>query len=171
MFSCMLKPSCSEKKIALIEERLSRIESLLQDLAANSGAIPSRPRVELTPSYSPPQESHSDSNQTTANTIFEGDSSFRAHSVHASRLFEHAMSNDAFVGRSPEMEDALKSLRSLVEKQNTLSVNHDLRFPAQKEAPPVDFSSVKMPPINSVVSLLRLCKGKSSAASLSTIGH
>ncbi|KAL2007936.1 hypothetical protein VTN00DRAFT_7918 [Thermoascus crustaceus] len=149
---------CSEKKIALIDERLSRIESHLENIATNSGAITSRSRVELTPSYSPQQESHSDSNLTTSNTIFEGDSSFRAHSVHASRLFEHAMSNDAFVGRSPEMEDALSSLRSLVEKQNTLSVNHDLRFPAQKEAPPVDFSSIKMPPISSVVSLLRLCK-------------
>lgn len=101
---------------------------------------------------------------TTANETFEGESSFRAHSVHASKLFERAMSVDTLVGRTPEMVDAISTLRSLVEKQNTISVNHDLRFPGQKAAPALDFSSIKMPPIASVVSLLRLAKGRISIA-------
>lgn len=158
----------SETKIALIEDRLSRIEGLLQDLAANSNVatLPTRIRADVNPSGTVQQsplpsvaQPPSEPDMTTANKTFEGESSFRAHFVHASKLFERAMSVDNLVGRSPEMQEAISNLRSLVEKQNTLSVHHDLRFPGQKAAPALDFSSVKMPPMASVVSLLRLCKG------------
>ncbi|KAL1846197.1 putative pyridoxal kinase [Paecilomyces lecythidis] len=160
-------PDFDETKIALIEDRLSRIEGLLQDLAANSNVatLPTRIRADVNPSCTVQEtplpsvaQPPSEPDMTTANKTFEGESSFRAHFVHASKLFERAMSVDNLVGRSPEMQEAISNLRSLVEKQNTLSVNHDLRFPGQKAAPALDFSSVKMPPMASVVSLLRLCK-------------
>lgn len=72
------------------------------------------------------------------------------------------MSNDytAFT-RDPEMQEALFALRHLIDKQHSPPVNHDYRFPNQQvdASSCIDFSSAKMPPLESVVSLLRLCKG------------
>jgi hypothetical protein len=70
------------------------------------------------------------------------------------------MSNDTSVDRSPEMQDALAALRNLIEKQHALSINHDWRFPHQQGNVALDLSSVKMPSMSSVVSLLRLCRGQ-----------
>ncbi|KAL1970487.1 hypothetical protein VTN77DRAFT_4131 [Rasamsonia byssochlamydoides] len=154
-----------EKKIEAIESRLARIEVLLQNLAAHSAAIPSRPSVTLSPSYSQQEilsssagPAERNSSATKTNTAFEGDSSLRAHSIHASRVFEHAMNNDVLVDRSPEMQEALTALRNLIEKQHALSINHDWRFPNHQGNVALDLSSVKMPSMASVVSLLRLCK-------------
>ncbi|KKA22872.1 C6 transcription factor [Rasamsonia emersonii CBS 393.64] len=155
-----------EKKIEAIESRLARIEGLIQNLAAHSAASPSRPSVTLGPSYSPHQETLSssggpaerNSSAGKTNTAFEGDSSLRAHSVHASRVVEHAMRSDASVDRSPEMQEALAALRTLIEKQHALSINQDWRFPNQPANAAIDLSSVKMPSLSSVVTLLRLCK-------------
>lgn len=72
------------------------------------------------------------------------------------------MSNDytAFT-RDPEMQEALFALRHLIDKQHSPPVNHDYRFPNQQvdASSCIDFSSAKIPPLESVVSLLRLCKG------------
>lgn len=161
----------SEKKIEIIEARLARIEVLLHNLASQPTTIPSRaPVVTLGPSYSPRQEAPSNTSvrplprtavpDVKTNAPFEGDSSLRAHSVHASRVFENAMSKDT-MARTPEMQDALLALRSLIEKQHALSVNQDWRFPNHQGDVSLDLSSVKMPAMNTVVSLLRLCKGES----------
>lgn len=147
---------------------MARIEVLLQNLASHSAAIPSRaPIVKLSPSYTPQRGTPSTASMRPSpragsdvktNAAFEGDSSLRAHSVHASRVFENAMSKDTMT-RTPEMQDALLAMRSLIEKQHALSVTHDWRFPNHQGDASIDFSSVKMPDMNSVVSLLRLCKG------------
>lgn len=70
------------------------------------------------------------------------------------------MRSDASVDRSPEMQEALAALRTLIEKQHALSINQDWRFPNQPANAAIDLSSVKMPSLSSVVTLLRLCKGK-----------
>jgi hypothetical protein len=82
--------------------------------------------------------------------------------VHASRVIENAMNSDTGFGRNPEMQDALVALRNLIEKQRSGSVNQDYRFagPQHGDASTVDISSVKMPAMESVVGMLRICKGK-----------
>lgn len=95
------------------------------------------------------------------NAAFEGDTSLTAQSVHASKVIENAMNNDTGFGPNPEMQDALVALRNLIEKQHSGSVNQDYRFgaPQHGDAWTVDISSVKMPAMESVVGLLRICKG------------
>ncbi|KAH8700656.1 fungal-specific transcription factor domain-containing protein [Talaromyces proteolyticus] len=169
-----------EKKIEVIESRLARIETLLENLASLSAAVvPSRPSAAATasnsPSHSskietvppPPSSSSSTTFQLARTTrrdakpkaAFEGDSSLRAHSMHASRVIESAMNNDTGFGSNTEMQDALFALRNLIEKQHSLSANQDYRFPHQQgDASTLDLSSIKMPAMESVVSLLRICK-------------
>lgn len=184
--------SYSERKVEAIEERLARIETLLENLTSLSTAIqhsglptPSSaasasrltqiqpsitnitPKTENVSVQRPASRTPSRGDQglkadSNANAAFEGASSLSAHSVHASRIIESAMSDDytAFT-RDPKMQEALFALRNLIEKQHASPVNHDYRFPTQQADPSyIDFSSAKMPPIESVVSLLRLCKGK-----------
>ncbi|EED17118.1 C6 transcription factor, putative [Talaromyces stipitatus ATCC 10500] len=177
-----------EKKIEIIEERLARIEGLLENLTSLSAAfqhlapgltpttaatrsVQETLKTEKAPIQSPPSLSaqaptpstHGDHGLKTAgsNAAFEGASSLSAHSVHASRIIENAMSNDytAFT-RDPEMQEALFALRHLIDRQHSPPVNQDYRFPNQQvdTSSGIDFSSVKMPPLESVVSLLRLCK-------------
>jgi hypothetical protein len=178
----------SEKKIEVIEGRLAHIETLLENLTSLSAAIPARmlatPSMSLQSSSSPskaqlipPPSTHPSISSAAAsstslsrarrdakpNAAFEGDSSLRAHSVHASRVIENAMNSDTGFGPNPEMQDALVALRNLIEKQHSGSVNQDYRFaaPQHGDASTVDILSVKMPAMESVVGMLRICKGKS----------
>ncbi|GAM37795.1 hypothetical protein TCE0_033r08019 [Talaromyces pinophilus] len=183
-------PPLTERKIEIIEERLARIEGLLENLTSLSAtfqhlapalnpaiaaprSIQETLKTEKIPIQSPPTLSaqpptpstrgdHSlKAGNNTTNAAFEGASSLSAHSVHASSIIENAMSNDytAFT-RDPEMQEALFALRHLIDKQHSPPVNHDYRFPNQQvdASSCIDFSSAKMPPLESVVSLLRLCK-------------
>lgn len=182
----------SERKIEVIEERLARIESLLENLTSLSTTIqqhpgPSEatPRIAVaqaaqtsfsTPNITPKAENitqhatprggggNSDANTTDTAAAFEGASSLSAHSVHATSIIENAMNSDyAVFSRNPEMQDALFALRHLIEKQQQHASpgNHDYRFPNQHvDASSVDFSSTKMPRLESVVSFLRLSKGE-----------
>lgn len=185
----MMLSRCSERKVEIIEERLARIEGLLENLTSLSAtfqhlapalnptiaatrSVHESPKTERIPLQSPPSlpaqpptpSTRGDHNLKTAgsNAAFEGASSLSAHSVHASRIIESAMSDDytAFT-RDPEMREALFALRHLIDKQHSPPVNHNYRFPNQQvdASSGIDFSLAKMPPLESVVSLLRLCKG------------
>lgn len=142
------------------------MEGLLQDLVRNT-AGGSRPPENLPQTSSEQAQSLPsvklsgfESDAATPNRAFEGESSFGSHSIRASAFVERAMHGNS-LGRDPKMENALATLRDLVQKQNTLSINQDLRFPAQKEPPTLDLSALNMPPMTSVVTLFKICKGES----------
>lgn len=198
----------SEKKIEIIEERLARIENLLENLTTfttsfrqlSSAAGPSsiisatsfKPaetlkaeiiqaqHVSSLAEQAPPQPSTSSTNgdrilksssnatvnttdHANANAAFEGASSLSAHSEHATRVIENAMNNDfASFHRDPEMQEALFALRHLIDRQNSPPVSDNYRFPNQQveTSSGGEYLSARMPPLESVVTLLRLCKGK-----------
>lgn len=126
-----------------MENRLSRMEGILQEIAKQVTTNPPRPQEGVTPSCresQPPQHSLPSTVQSISEPDidadiargYEGESTFKAHSLHASKFIESTVHAGSLGNRSPEMEAALASLNTLVEKQSTLSINQDLRFSIPK---------------------------------------
>ncbi|PGH27088.1 hypothetical protein AJ80_01275 [Polytolypa hystricis UAMH7299] len=155
-----------EKKIELIEERLSGIESILRGLAISISNAPPAASANLAIDS---QLSRQDGRQrlSTARTSvepsqltpgFEAEPSFEAHSAHASELFAKAMGNSPGVYTNPEMAEALSSLRDIVKRQRPPTSVHTLRFPGQLERERIDVTKLELPPIDAISMLLKLCK-------------
>ncbi|KAM0509676.1 hypothetical protein ACHAPB_001025 [Verticillium nonalfalfae] len=155
-----------ERKIDLIEERLSGIEDALRTIA-NSGlaseANHSRRTTTTTPSVpaSAPlgdvqafahEEPDDDDDETEA---FEGDLSLTAHTVFARDFLENAVQRTSLSDVTPNMQSALLTLRQMVSMQNESSSIRELKFPNQQPLPPGGLPELPMPPMAAVVSLLK----------------
>ncbi|EGY19633.1 fungal specific transcription factor domain-containing protein [Verticillium dahliae VdLs.17] len=168
-----------ERKIDLIEERLSGIEDALRTIA-NSGLASEfnhlRRATTTTPSVpaSAPkgdaqafahEEPDDDDDETEA---FEGDLSLTAHTVFARDFLENAVQRTSLSDVTPNMQSALLTLRQMVSMQNESSSIRELKFPNQQPLPPGGLPELPMPPMAAVVSLLKHQKGL-SAPSLHTL--
>lgn len=58
------------------------------------------------------------------------------------------------------METALANLSQLVDMQKKRSISHGPRFPLQQPVPPGGVTKMAMPPVGTVVSLLKHVKSK-----------
>ncbi|CAG8143450.1 unnamed protein product [Penicillium salamii] len=174
-----------EKKIDLIEERLTGIEKTLKELAINTSA--SRPASQFTPPQfiSSPQYSNqpqAPSTQSVAkpkapfyktnatieqhdsSSAFEGSSSLSAHGAYASAFLESAVSKSSpQVLSSPKINAALSSLKQIVGIQNQRreADPRGARLPTKSTRMGVkcDIRHLDMPPLQLVLQVLRYVKG------------
>ncbi|KAK2748729.1 hypothetical protein FQN57_000310 [Myotisia sp. PD_48] len=156
-----------ERKIETIDQRLSTIERLLQNLTLSlPGATVSHSKL-LTPkaSQSPsakettpklPIMLKEEPVSSTLTPEFEGESSLSAHSIQATALFENEMKRNPFVENAPMMSHAVAALQDIIKRQALPSSINTLRFPGQKPKAKPDLSELDLPPSNIVLSLLRL---------------
>ncbi|KAH0430847.1 hypothetical protein CcaCcLH18_07513 [Colletotrichum camelliae] len=158
--SCFL---IAEKKIDLIEERLSNIEELLRSLT-NPGGAPSWDPVRarhITPSASTIGDASAlTQDGADSDSAFEGDLSLTAHTMFASEFIENAVQRTSLQDVPPNMHAALSSLRQIVSMQNKVSSTKEFRFRSQQPLPPGGLHDLPMPPMNAVVALLKHMKGK-----------
>ncbi|KAE9582028.1 hypothetical protein CGMCC3_g1959 [Colletotrichum fructicola] len=150
-----------EKKIDLIEERLSNIEELLRSLT-NPGSAPSwdptRAR-HITPSASTIGDASAlTQDGADSDSAFEGDLSLTAHTMFASDFIENAVQRTSLQDVPPNMHAALSSLRQIVSMQNKVSSTKEFRFRSQQPLPPGGLPDLPMPPMNAVVALLKHMK-------------
>ncbi|KAK2054590.1 fungal-specific transcription factor domain-containing protein [Colletotrichum caudatum] len=154
----------AEKKIDLIEERLSNIEELLRSLAnnpqgvSNSSWDASRVR-HATPSASTVGDvSILTQDGTDSDSAFEGELSLTAHTMFASDFIEDAVQRTSLQDVPPNMHAALSSLRQIVTMQSKTSGTREFRFRTQQAPPPGGLTDLPMPPMNAVVALLKHMK-------------
>ncbi|OHX01015.1 fungal specific transcription factor domain-containing protein, partial [Colletotrichum incanum] len=153
-----------EKKIDLIEERLSNIEELLRSLANNPQSISnsswdtSRAR-HATPSASTVGDvSILTQDGADSDSAFEGELSLTAHTMFVSEFIESAVQRTSLQDVAPNMHAALSSLRQIVSMQSKTSTR-EFRFRTQQSLPPGGLTDLPMPPMNAVVALLKHMKG------------
>ncbi|KAK2025159.1 fungal-specific transcription factor domain-containing protein [Colletotrichum zoysiae] len=153
-----------EKKIDLIEERLSNIEELLRSLAnnpqgvSNSSWDASRVR-HATPSASTVGDvSILTQDGADSDSAFEGELSLTAHTMFASDFIEDAVQRTSLQDVPPNMHAALSSLRQIVTMQSKTSGTREFRFRTQQPPPPGGLTDLPMPPMNAVVALLKHMK-------------
>ncbi|PLB51963.1 fungal-specific transcription factor domain protein [Aspergillus steynii IBT 23096] len=161
-----------EKKIDLIEERLGSIEQVLRELRSSIGSSsksPPEPFYHATPvsGRATPSTAEFRSNTTAAldqheaDPAFEGNSSLAAHSAYASKFLESAVSRSALpMYSTPKMGAALSTLKQMVNMQDnqTNSSSREVRFPNQRAMPTSGLRDLIMPPIQSVLPVLRRLK-------------
>ena len=97
---------------------------------------------------------------------FEGYSSLSAQSAYASEFLETAMSRGSLKEEGPKIAAALSTLKHIVrmQSQGAQILSQEVPFPSQKISSSAVTShgikDLKMPPMDAVVSLLRLVKGE-----------
>ena len=116
----------------------------------------------------------SDASSDVGDLAFEGTSSMTAHTVQASEFLEHVVERERWNSQqmSPNMQSALTSLQQIVSMQQKRKKGrimgsmsrHEIRFPNQKPVPEGGLKDLPMPPVQTVVSLLREIKGRISPA-------
>ncbi|EAW14817.1 putative C6 transcription factor [Aspergillus clavatus NRRL 1] len=159
-----------EKKIDLIEERLSNIEDVLSELKSyfTSGTTIAEPcyHTASSPKEHTPAGSGYTSNTTAAldqyesGTAFEGNSSLAAHSVYASTFLETVVSRSAPQISTPKVNAALAALKQMVNMQSHPpgSSSREVRLPNQKDIRDSNLRDLVMPPMQVVVGILRRIK-------------
>lgn len=144
----------SERKIDRIEERLASLESTLKSIAA---ALPSaNTSFNATPSSHEPLPSRVKGRNESIveddpSPAFEGDSSLAAHSVQASEYLSIAVGSATFP-QTQGMNAALQSLRSIVSRQNSTP---QTRFHPRTNLPTFAPSSLRLPPLEAVMALIK----------------
>lgn len=160
----------SERKIDLIEARLGSIESLLKNLAhpfgtSAAGAGNDMSRNVQTPqtgSSAPTCESSADLDSGDEDeSSFAGDSGLTAHTAFASEFLERAVKRTSLRSPNPKMEAAVANLSQLVDMQKRSNIAHKPRFPLQRPIPPGGVTKLSLPPMATVVDLLKRNKCKS----------
>ncbi|KAH8669389.1 hypothetical protein BGZ61DRAFT_509445 [Ilyonectria robusta] len=129
-------------KIDLIETRLGGIETVLRGLSSGHG--------HLTPSsvpYLPHTPQHVSSYGAGIGTAESGSSDD-----------DNAVERTSLHDVNPKIGEALESLRRLAQLQSLESISQGPRFPHQQRLPPGGLSQLQMPPLDTVVSLLRHVK-------------
>lgn len=87
---------------------------------------------------------------------FEGDTSLLAHSLHAKGIFEK-LSSGLLSSQNPCLKNALTELQKTLRSENEPIALYDMRFTS--ESTEVSSSELELPPMKSVIDLLRLCNG------------
>ncbi|KAJ5653322.1 transcriptional regulator family: Fungal Specific TF [Penicillium lividum] len=173
-----------EKKIDLIEERLGSIEKALHELVRasrlNGSSQPKTGSSQPSPLSSaqvvsplikpdhtglrgPGYTSNSTIEQHDPSSGFEGNSSLAAHSAYAKDFLESAFSHSTpEVLSSPKINEALSSLRQIVEMQNKQKEIDPQRaqFPNQESRlrARCDIRQLELPPLPVVLSVLQKVK-------------
>ncbi|KAF2101315.1 hypothetical protein NA57DRAFT_33876, partial [Rhizodiscina lignyota] len=88
------------------------------------------------------------------NPAFEGESSLAAHSVQASHLLSIAVDNAPFQ-QTQNIKTALQSLRSIVSRQSAKPSTTQIRFNPRKDLPAFSPTALRLPPLESVMNLLK----------------
>lgn len=176
----------SEKKIDLIEERLGSIEKALQELVTYSRLNAPKPQKSYeslqpsplssvrvnSPATNPDQANLKGPGYTSNPTIeqhdpssgFEENSSLATHSAYAREFLESAFSHSTpEVLSSPRINEALSSLRQIVEMQHKQREIDPQRaqFPSQESrvGARCDVRQLELPPLSAVLTVLRKVKG------------
>lgn len=160
-------PTFSERKIDQIEARLGSIESLLRNLSSNLSS-PSPDHLHPARYNHTPQTSNSggppastvDCESSDEESAFGGDTGLTAQTNFASEFLENAIGRTSLRDVNPSIQAALSNLRQLVDMQTQRSISHGPRFPLQQPLPPGGLSQLPMPPVGTVVTLLKYLKGK-----------
>lgn len=162
----MLTPS-SERKIDQIETRLGSIEGLLKNLSTGSTMTSgdhTRPiQTPTTGSSAPTCDSNGDADTSEDDAAFGGDSGLTAHTAFASEFLEQAVQRTSLRSPNPKMDAALQNLGQLVEMQKRGSNAHRPRFTLQRNIPPGGVTKLPLPPMATVVELLKQNKCKCAA--------
>lgn len=173
----------SERKIDHLDTRLANIETLLHNLthSQNSTSIPSVPAHHVSMSAHAPSITANDSNAATSlaesdssqdeSDDFEesddggdgGDTGLTAETAGASAFVERDATHTALGEMNPNVKAALANLRQLVEMHKQRSISHGRRFPLQRQVPRGGLSKMPLPPIETVV---RIVKGSKSSGPL-----
>ncbi|KAI1483483.1 fungal-specific transcription factor domain-containing protein [Daldinia eschscholtzii] len=157
-----------ERKIDLIEERLSGIETLLRNLSPISASTSSaaegstrRQFEKLTPLSLNSRDDISTSVFDPEDAgDFEGNSSLAAHTAFASEFLEHAVQGTPLEqkGSNSKIDAALSSLKQIVQMQEnrrTVSSFHEFRLPGQKQHSKAPLRDLPLPPMEIVAQTLR----------------
>lgn len=123
------------------------------------------PTERMSPSIAGPGSSAA-IDQGGSSPAFEGNSSLAAHSAYASQFLETAVSQSALQMSSPKIEGALSTLKQIVNMQDQQPASRGVRFRHQKAIPRYGLRDLKMPPMQTVVALLRNIKGSLAVYSL-----
>jgi hypothetical protein len=110
-----------------------------------------------------------DTSSDLGDSAFEGQSSLTAHTVQASEFLEHVVERERWNNQqmSPNMQSALSSLQQIVGLQQQRKKGRmmgsmsrrEVKFPNQKPVPPGGLKDLPMPPVQTVVGMLRDIKG------------
>lgn len=153
----------SERKIDSIEHRLEDITTLLKDIKTHGPTTRDTDNAESEASHPPiiqpsvlPYQDQSHPSETARTTVVEGDSSLSAHSVFVNNFLQ------TFVGSKPsdpEIQMTMDSLSHIADAsskkpQARESVLPNARVPRHKNQTKFD-----LPPIQSVVTLIRKAEG------------
>lgn len=149
----------SERKIDQIESRLGSIEGLLKNLSTGTPLTTTdSSRVIQTPttgSSHPTCDSNGDVDTSEDDSAFGGDSGLTAHTAFASEFLERAVKRTSLRSPNPKMDAALANLGQLVDMQQRSSIAHRPRFPLQRPIPPGGVTKLPLPPMATVVELLK----------------
>ncbi|KAL6900133.1 hypothetical protein GGI43DRAFT_58953 [Trichoderma evansii] len=150
-----------ERKIDQIEARLGNIEVLLKNIS-NSTTGTDASKLIHTPATTdlniPTTSSNADYDSGSEESALGGDSGLTVHTTFASEFLERAVKRAPLRALNPKMETALANLSQLVDMQKKRSISHGPRFPLQQPVPPGGVSKLAMPPVGTVVSLLKYVK-------------
>lgn len=92
---------------------------------------------------------------------FEGNSSMTAHTAFASEFLEQAVTSSSLDRQlSPDIQNALASLRQIVHLKDQKRFSHRSEFAHQKLVPKRGINQLPLPPSDVVVKLLRDIKGQ-----------
>lgn len=111
-----------------------------------------------------------DASSDLGDHAFEGTSSLAAHTVQASAFLEHVVERERWNNQqmSPNMQAALSSLQQIVDMQQRgkksrmmgATSRHEVEFTNQKPIPPGGLKELPMPPVQTVIAMLRDIKGR-----------
>lgn len=152
----------SERKIDQIESRLGNIEILLKNIASPAAPIDliRHANTPCTGSSIPTTGSTAEYDSSEDESAFAGDSALTAHTAFASEFLEKAVRRTSLREVNPKIEAALVNLSQLVDMQKRQSISHGPRFPLQKQVPAGGLCKLPLPPMESVVNLLKHAKGR-----------
>ncbi|KAK7419743.1 hypothetical protein QQX98_003115 [Neonectria punicea] len=154
--------STAERKIDHLASRLTGIEKMLASITtylhrddasiSSSLSTHTRPGAGTTLYKTSPPSGGSDNYQT-----FEGSSSMTSQAISAGVFVEQAVTTSTPLGQqpSPDIQNALASLRQIVHMQDRNGVSREAMFAHQKPIPQGGVSRLPMPPIDVVLKLLR----------------
>ncbi|OAP61648.1 hypothetical protein AYL99_03851 [Fonsecaea erecta] len=158
-----------ERKIDQFESRLGGIEQMLRSLTTSlsrgdgsaSGYASSAIRTYTPPSIAESSSTTYDERSPSVDNdhTFEGNSSMTAHTAFASEFLEKAVTNTPLGHQfSPNIENALASLRQMVEMQQRKDISQESAFAHQKPVPKGGLSQLPLPPTDVVLRILREMK-------------
>lgn len=154
----------SEQKIDRIENRLEGIEQLLRrafDEQPITRSVPIPPESLPTDSFNVPgsfaESSRNGPSQAASEMALEGSSSMKAATVYASDFFQTVLGQSPAADTSTHVKAAFSSLKQMMEINSYRSMAD--RIPSLRETNNDGIRDLAMPPLQSVVTILRELKG------------